>query len=110
MGSVMTAQQHNSLSSPPGGVNTQISNFTDSTRFFELTVDLYADSLSLLAFGGDVLGNLPPKKLVAVNGQIDNEDAFFKSMFIWTFSDVNEVKAPAKLNPQDWLLLDAREQ
>ncbi len=110
MGSVMTAQQHNSVLSPPGDDNTQMSSFTDNTRFFELTVDFYADSLSLLAFGGDVIGNLPPKKLVAVNGQIDNEEAFFKSMFIWTFSAIDEVEAPVNPKPQDWLLLNANDQ
>ncbi|MDO6687184.1 MULTISPECIES: hypothetical protein [unclassified Agarivorans] len=105
----MTIHNIHSTLSPPGAQDNKTTCFNDNTRFFVLTVDFYADSLSLLAFGGDVIGNLPPTKQVAVNGEVDDLDSFFRTMFIWSFSNISEVDAPSPLNPQDWLLLDANE-
>ncbi|MGY5452723.1 hypothetical protein ACVFI8_17545 [Agarivorans sp. MS3-6] len=105
----MTAHNHHSTISSPNATNFETSGFNENTRFFELTIDLYADSLSLLAFGGDVIGNLPPTKLVAVNGEVDDLKGFFSAMFVWTFSHIRELDAPSPVEPQDWLLLDANE-
>ncbi|GGB09787.1 hypothetical protein [Agarivorans gilvus] len=85
---------------------TKTLSFTDNTRFFELTVDLYADPLTLLAFGGEVVGDVAPKKHVAVNGQIDDIKGFFKQQFIWQFKDICELSGQEARAVDEWLVLN----
>ncbi len=82
-------------------------SFTDNTRFFELTVDLYADPLTLLAFGSEVKGDIPPKKYVAINGPIVDVNSFFKEQFIWQFKEIFELSSAQFAAADDWLVLEA---
>jgi hypothetical protein len=85
---------------------TKTFSFTDNTRFFELTVDLYADPLTMLAFGGEVVGDIAPKKYVAVNGKVDDVSGFFKDQFIWSFSEICELSGLEAAKLDEWLVLD----
>lgn len=90
--------------------STPTGAFGPDTRYFEVIVDAFASKFSLLSFGG----KSQQRHYIAINGvSVDRElsdiHQLLRQLFVWEFSEVNELPAPAKPDPEKWLLVDARE-
>ncbi|WP_026970341.1 hypothetical protein [Aliagarivorans marinus] len=84
--------------------------FGSDTRYFEVIVDAFAGKFSLLSFGG----KSQQRHYVAVNGvsadrELSEIQQLLRQLFVWEFSEVSELPAPAQPDPEKWLLVDARE-
>ncbi|WP_026957287.1 hypothetical protein [Aliagarivorans taiwanensis] len=95
--------------------STRTGAFGPDTRYFEVVVDAFARKFSLLSFGGKsqqrhyIAVNGLSVEGVSVDGELWDIHQLLRQLFVWEFSEVSELPAPAKPDPEKWLLVDARE-